>query len=161
MSGDQIDALIHPHLKELLSFAGSNELVGEIKEDSLEERLYQARKELGKTTSYTKEEIDSALITLGLNSSSTIEDAKEIWLTNLIAISPAKLVHQGPSFVTAGLEKAKLINDAYCLLVQVDKNLQISQSKKNEIEILEAKRKREEGFKSESLDEEILEAFSK
>jgi hypothetical protein len=161
ISGDQVDALIHPHLKELLSFTGSSNLVGEINSDSLEERIYQAKKELEENSSFSKEEIDKALLSLGLNSSSTIEDAKEIWQDTLSSINLSKLIHQGVIFVSSAIEKAKIINDAYELLVKVDKSLHTSKSKNNEIEILEEKRIREEQYQVKSLEPELKEAFNK
>ena len=143
VGGEQIDALIHPHLKELLSFSGSNELVGEIKEDSLEERIFQASQELSEIKKYSHEEIQNSLSALGLNSTSSIEDAKEIWQKSLASINLLKLSEQGETFVTAALNQAKIINDAYTLLVSVEKSIRLAESKKNDIEVLEGKLGRE------------------
>jgi len=161
ISGDQVDALIHPHLKELLSFVGSADLVGTINSDSLEERIYQAKKELEDNSNFSKEEIDKALITLGLNSSSTIDDAKEIWQETLTSINLGKLIHQGVLFVSSAIEKARVINEAYELLVKVDKSLHTEKAKTNEIEILEQKRIREEEYQKKSIEPDLAEAFSK
>jgi len=155
ISGEQVDALIHPHLKELLSFTGSDELVGEIKEDSLEERLFQARKDLANHEIASKEDIDKALITLGLNPSSSIDDAKEAWENSLSAINFSKLIYQGINFVSSALEQAKTINNAYAVLVSADSTLKNTKVRKNEIEILEGKKKRADEFVKEAIIEKL------
>lgn len=155
ISGEQVDALIHPHLKELLSFIGSDELVGEIKEDSLDERLFQARKDLDKHQIVSKEEIDKALITLGLNPSSSIDDAKDAWENSLSSINFSKLIFQGINFVSAALTQAKTINDAYAILASADTSLKNAKVKKNEVEILAGKKKRAAEFVKESIAEQL------
>lgn len=160
INGDQIDALLHPHLKELLSFSGSEDLVGEIHEDSIEERLYQAQQELQTTDTYAIEDIQSALITLGLNSSSSIEDAKDAWASQLEEIKLHALLHQGPAFVSAALQRAGKINEAYLLLTRADSSIREKVSHTNEIEKLEGEIKRNQEYKKHDLEEDLANAFS-
>lgn len=155
ISGQQIDALVHPHLKELLSFCGSEELVGEINADSIEERLYQAQKELGEVKEYKHEDIQKALITLGLNGSSSIDDAKDAWMSCLAKIKPAQLTNQGPTFVAAAINKAKAINDAYLLISEVDKSMSKKTTASNNLEHLKGIKERQDSFQKVDLEKDL------
>ena len=55
VSAKDVDKFIHPHLKELLSFEGADEIVGELPEDSLEEMLHAAQETMEQGCSYSRE----------------------------------------------------------------------------------------------------------
>ena len=42
ISGNQVDEMINPNLKKLLSFKGAEDLVGELADNSIEELMHNA-----------------------------------------------------------------------------------------------------------------------
>jgi tellurite resistance protein len=116
ISGDQVDALIHPHLKELLSFCGADEKVGELSENAIEEHLYEA--DFSGQDKITVEDVEKALTILGLSSSGgSLEEAEEVWKEIMEGIKLGQLAYQGAPFVGAALDRAQKIHGAYQTLL--------------------------------------------
>lgn len=109
ISGTQIDEAINKNLKELLSFSGSDELVGELDEDSLEEMLHQA--EAGADVS--QDDVARAMTILGLKSNAKLEDAEKVWLETINNLNLPKLAEIGETFVSAAIDRVTAINNAY------------------------------------------------
>lgn len=131
ISGEQVDAMIHPHLKELLSFCGAEEVVGELSANSIQERMYDASDLFDETL--TMDDVEKALVSLGLSSGGTLEEAEEVWKETMESINLGSLAYQGEAFVGAALERAQKVQNAYSTLVQFDKMLSHKKKqKKNE-----------------------------
>ncbi len=109
VSGAQIDEAINKNLKELLSFPGSEELVGELDEDSLEELLHEA--EAG--ADVCQDEVARAMTILGLKPGAKLEDAEGVWLETINKLNLPKLAEIGETFVSAAIDRMTAINNAY------------------------------------------------
>lgn len=131
ISGDQVDALIHPHLKELLSFCGAEDKVGELRENSIEEQLHHA--EFDNSTNISLEDVEKALATLGLSTTGgTLEEAEEVWREKMESVKLGQLAHQGASFVGAALLQATKIHNAYKTLLDFDMMIKAKKKKARE-----------------------------
>jgi hypothetical protein len=119
ISGEQVDALIHPHLKELLSFCGADEKVGELAENAIEEQLHHA--EFDDTVNISPEDVEKALVTLGLSTTGgTLEEAEEVWKEKMESVKLGQLAYQGPAFVESALAQAQKVHTAYRTLLDFD-----------------------------------------
>ena len=138
-----IDAMLHPHLKELLSFEGADQIVGPHSEDSLEEMLESARENVENKIEYTTEDVHQALTSLGVSHTASLEEAKEAWLNGLKNTDLMAMARFGESFVGASLIRLSEMTKAYQILVQVRESLELKDRSKVEVERLEKKLDRE------------------
>ncbi len=99
ISGKQIDPILHPHLKDLLSFEGAENIIGEVPKDSLEELLQTTK------SNYSEEDVKQALIKLGLTSYARPEEAYEALKDLISSTNLSKLAEQGIEYVDAGVKK--------------------------------------------------------
>lgn len=131
ISGNQVDALIHPHLKELLSFSGADEKVGALAENAIEEQLHHA--EFDASTNITPEDVEKALVILGLSTSGgSLEEAEEVWKEKMQSVKLGQLAHQGVSFVGPALEQALKVHSAYKILLDFDAMIKAKRKKADE-----------------------------
>ncbi len=130
ISGGQVDALIHPHLKELLSFCGADEKVGALAENAIEEQLHHA--EFDGSIHITPEDVEKALVVLGLSTTGgTLEEAEEVWKEKMEGVKLGQLAHQGASYVGAALEQALKVHSAYKTLLDFDAMIKAKKKKAN------------------------------
>ncbi len=108
-SAKDIDADFNPQLRELLSFEGADDLVGEVSEDELGELFHNTKDDVD----ITREEMQEALIILGLKPNSTIDDAKKVWLDTINTLDLPKMSTLGETFVTAAINRITKVNSAY------------------------------------------------
>jgi hypothetical protein len=128
ISGEQVDSLIHPHLKELLSFCGADEKVGALAENAIEEQLHHA--EFDNSVHITPEDVEKALVALGLSTSGgSLEEAEEVWKEKMESVKLGQLAYQGPSYVGAALEQAQKIHQAYQVLLDFDAMIKAKKKK--------------------------------
>jgi hypothetical protein len=123
VASDQVDEFIHPHLKELLSFEGAKDLVGELDEDSLEEMLYEAQEAMASGCDYSPEDVAKSLAVLGLDSTATLQDAEVVWRETIDTLNLPKMANMGETFVTAAINRITTINNAYKKILYVHEHL--------------------------------------
>ncbi len=123
VSSEQVDEFIHPHLKELLSFEGAKDLVGELDEDSLEEMLYEAQEALASGCDYDADDVAKSLAVLGLDGSASLQDAENVWRETIDTLNLPKMAGMGETFVTAAINRITTINDAYKKILYVHEHL--------------------------------------
>jgi hypothetical protein len=143
ISARDVDEMLHPHLKEILSFEGADELVGEVSEDSLEEMLHDAQAAMAEGCSYTKQDVDRGLAVLGLSRAASLEEATEVWKETIHSVDLKTMAGLGETFVTAALNRLTEINDAYKVVLHVHEHIKTQDKAKNEIERLESKIERD------------------
>ena len=132
-----IDATVHPHLKELLSFEGADEIVGPHSEDSLEELLEAAKKDSSIEISYSPEDAYKALGKLGLSKTASLEEANEVWQEAIKRTDLAAMARLGETFVAATLLRLTEMTEAVQVLKQVREDLELKRQSKIEVERLE------------------------
>ncbi|MCB0323764.1 MAG: hypothetical protein KDD69_09335 [Bdellovibrionales bacterium] len=137
-----VDELLHPSLKQLLSFEGAEELVGELSQDSLEEMLHQAKEALEEGSDISGDDVRKALAALGLDRTATLDDAKDVWLTTINELNLPKMARLGETFVTAGINRITRINDAYKSVLHFHEHLESSRKAQTEATRLEKQIKR-------------------
>lgn len=120
VSPNDVDAVLHPHLKELLSFQGAESLVGAVVDNSIEEQANRA-KERGQNISL--EDVDRAMTVLGLDSNSTLEDAENVWLETIENLNLPKMAKLGETFVSAAISRITRINEAYKTILHFHESL--------------------------------------
>ncbi len=160
ISGDSVDAMLHPHLKELLSFSGAEEIVGIAPKDSFEEGFIEA----GEFSSgdFSEENIRKALKTLGLNSFSTPDEAEEAWLEIVNTADLKVLAKQGIDYLIATLSALTKASEAYKLIKrysEIKVGSAVNKSKV-EIEVKDQEAKSEGAVKKEEIENSIKEAFN-
>ena len=138
-SGNEIDELLNPYLKDILTFAGADDLVGEISEDSLEEKLHQAQEMLGSSCDITAEDVDRSLTVLGLGRTSSLADAEEVWRDTIEGLELPKMANLGEQFVTSAIGRITRINDAYKTILHFHEHLKAKDNAEAEIEDLQKK----------------------
>lgn len=143
ISAHDVDEILHPHLKEILSFEGSEELVGEVSEDSLEEMLHNAQNAMDEGCEYTKKDVDRGLAVLGLSRIASLEEATEVWKETILSVDLKTMASLGETFVTAALNRLTEINNAYKVVLHVHEHIKTQDKAKNEIERLESKIERD------------------
>ncbi len=109
VSGSDIDEMLNKNLKDLLSFAGADDMVGELDQNSLEEMIHQA----DQGAEVCKDEVARAMTILGLKSNSTLEDAETVWRETIEKLNLPKMAELGETFVSAAIDRISAINDAY------------------------------------------------
>lgn len=146
-----IDAALHPHLKELLSFEGADQIVGPHSEDSLEELLETAKAEASIEISYTPEDAYNALAKLGLSKTASLEEAREAWVTAIQRTDLIAMARLGETFVLATLTRLSEMTSAYQILMQVREDLETKRKSKVEVERLEKRVERNKEPSSRDL----------
>jgi hypothetical protein len=144
LSAKDVDEFIHPHLKELLSFEGAEDIVGELEEDSLEEMLHAAQEAMGEGSDYSRDEVDRALTVLGLSTTASLEEAETVWRDTIDGVDLKAMADLGETFVTAALNRITEINDAYKKVLHVHEHIEAKMKAKNEVERLEKEIEREQ-----------------
>ena len=139
VSGKNVDEAINPLLKDLLSFDGADDLVGELAPDSMEEKLHRAQSTLAESCEFNDEDIDRSLAVLGLTRGSTFEEAEEVWRETIDTLHLPKMANLGEAYVSAAIARIARINDAYRVLLTVNEHVLAGKSAKNQVEILEKK----------------------
>lgn len=112
-SGKDIDAALNPHLKELLSFEGSEDLVGQADQDSLDDMLHDVQETLDESLNISKDDMLRALTILGLTQRATLQDAEAVWRETIATLELPKMAALGETFVSAALNRICRVNDAY------------------------------------------------
>lgn len=108
-SASSVDEQLHPHLKSLLNFSGSEDLVGKLAEDSFEEMLASANQ----GASVSHDEVARAVTILGLKSNAKLADAEEVWRETIDSLNLPKMAQLGETFVSAAINRITQINEAY------------------------------------------------
>ncbi len=160
ISGDSVDAMLHPHLKELLSFTGAEEIVGEAPTDSFEEGFMNS----GDLSSddFSEEKIKQALATLGLNSFSTPDEAEEAWLEIIKSTDIQTVAKQGIDYLIATLNALRKTSEAYKLIkryTEIKANTKVTKNKLS-IQSKDQEAKSEGAAKKEEIENSIKEAFN-
>jgi len=109
VSGSAIDEMINKNLKDLLSFQGAEDMVGELDEHALEEMLHQA----DEGAEVSKDEVTRAMAILGLDNNSTLKDAEKVWRETIKKLNLPQMAELGETFVSAALDRITAINNAY------------------------------------------------
>lgn len=115
-----VDAALHPHLKELLSFNGAESLVGQLVKDSVEEKIQEAQT-AGSDVSL--EDVERAMTVLGLSTNATLEDAEEVWRETIDNLNLPKMASLGETFVSAAINRITRINEAYKAILRFHESL--------------------------------------
>ncbi len=142
VAGDDIDELINPHLKALLSFDGADELVGELPENSMDELLHNAKELLGSEISITGEDVERALTVLGLDRTKSLDCAEEVWKETIENLNLPKMSNLGETYVTAAINRITRINDAYKTVLHFHEHLEAKHQAKQDVATLEKQIKR-------------------
>jgi len=108
-----VNEMLNPQLKELLSFEGSDRLVGEVSEDSLQELIHNAQEGMMEGEKVSLDNMERALAILGLASNASLQDAEDVWKETIANLNLPKMADLGETFVTAALQRVTRINDAY------------------------------------------------
>lgn len=112
-SGTVISEDINPYLKELLSFQGAEDLVGEADEDSIGEMMHAAKEAMDEGEQISHDEMARSLTILGLGQNAKLEDAEEVWKDTINNLDLPKMAELGETFVSAAINRITRINDAY------------------------------------------------
>lgn len=145
VSGKQIDETLHPHLKELLSFSGAEQIVGQVNEDSLDERLHNAKEKLDSECDFTLADVRSAMEAMGLSPSATYDEAEEYWKNTIKQLNLPQMAALGESFVTAALGRINKIHDAFRIVSKFNAHVETVRRAENDVEIIEGQIKRSRG----------------
>jgi|GEM_PF-3655651 len=113
ISGSEIDETINPHLKDLLSFEGSEGLVGELDSDSLEEMVQMATQSMAEGEAISHDDFARAMTILGLESNAKLEDAEEVWKETISNLNLPRMADLGETFVSAAIQRITKVNEAY------------------------------------------------
>lgn len=123
ISANDVDEIIHPHLKSLLSFEGSENLVGRASENSIEEMIQQTQAR-GLGSHVSVDELSRALTVLGLPESSNLEDATEVWKATIDNLNLSKMADLGETFVSAAINRISRVNEAYKVILSFHSRLE-------------------------------------
>lgn len=122
--GQDIDADFNPHLKDLLSFEGAEDLVGEIDEDSVDELAHAADDSFYEGSEITRDDMARSLTILGLGIHATLEDAEAVWKETIETLDLPKMAKLGETFVSAAINRITRINDAYKTILHFHERLE-------------------------------------
>jgi hypothetical protein len=123
VSAEGVNAHINPYLKELLSFEGSQDLVGEVESDSLEEMAFQAKQAMAEGANVSFDEMERSLAILGLGSNAKLKDAETVWRETIDGLNLPKMADLGETFVTAAINRISTINEAYKTILKFHQSL--------------------------------------
>jgi DnaJ-domain-containing protein 1 len=112
ISGSSVNENFNPYLKELLSFAGADYLVGKNYED-IEENPPEAPAE-----DLSQEEIDRAYAVLGLAETAGMREAEKVWRETIDHLDLPKMADLGETFVSAAINRITRINEAYKVVLK-------------------------------------------
>ena len=121
VSPSSIDEMLHPHLKELLSFDGAESLVGPVEHDSVEEKAIKAM-ESGKED-ISLDDVERAMTVLGLSTNATLGDAEKVWMDTIDTLNLPKMANLGETFVSAAISRISRINEAYKTILHFHESL--------------------------------------
>lgn len=121
-----INEAIHPHLKELLNFVGSEKLVGPVDEDSIEGMMVNAEETDGSILPVSRDELSRAMTILGLQANAKLTDAEEVWRETIDNLNLPKMSRLGETFVSAATNRISRINEAYKTILQFHQELGIA-----------------------------------
>lgn len=113
VAGRQVDGTLNPYLKDLLSFSGSDELVGETDPAALSEMIYNANQALSEGERLSHDDFERAMAVLGLDSRSKLADAETVWKETISNLNLPKMADLGETFVSAAIARITRVNDAY------------------------------------------------
>lgn len=116
-----VDEAIHPHLKELLSFEGAEQLVGRATEGSIDEMITQAMDTPEENISL--DDVENALTVLGLPTTAKLLDAESVWKETIENLNLPKLAGLGETFVTAAINRISKINSAYRTILHFQQSM--------------------------------------
>lgn len=125
IAGRQIDSSVNPHLKELLSFKGAEELVGEASHDSLSEMFHNANLAIAEGERVSHDEFERAMAVLGLEGNAKLRDATEVWKETINNLNLPKMADVGETFVSAAIARITRINDAYKVILDYNKRAKV------------------------------------
>lgn len=108
IAASSVDERIHPHLKKLLSFSGSEDLVGRSTSGSIDEMINNAIDQ-----HISVDDVTRALTVLGLPSTSGLDDATNVWKETIDNLNLPKMANLGETFVSAAINRISRINEAY------------------------------------------------
>lgn len=128
VTSKSIDETINPDLKDLLSFAGADEMVGEVEADSLEELYHNAQQGMEEGAIISQDEFARAMTILGLDCNAKLEDAEEVWRETINNLNLPKMVDLGETFVSAAISRITRINDAYKTILHFHSHLHKSRT---------------------------------
>ena len=117
IAGDAVDEEIHPHLKELLSFQGAEDLVGEFDEESIEELMHSAQDAMAEGAKVSQDDVARAMTILGLDGRAKMEDVEEVWRETIDKLNLPKMADLGETFVSAAINRITRINEAYKVIL--------------------------------------------
>ena len=117
IAASSVDEILNPHLKQLLSFKGAEDLVGQAGENSIHEMMHKAS-EGEEGIKISVEDLERALTVLGLKSNATLENAEEVWRETIENLDLPKMLDSGETFVSAAIARIGKINDAYRTILQ-------------------------------------------
>jgi len=115
ISGKNVNEAINPFLKELLSFAGADFLVG---------RNYEAIAELPEDASaeaVSADELERAHAVLGLQHGAGLKEAESVWRETIDNLDLPKMAELGETFVSAAINRITRINEAYKVMLRLRK----------------------------------------
>lgn len=118
IAGGDVDALLHPHMKELLSFPGAEQLVGEFGEAAFSTYAKNTCLALAEGISVSKDDLGRAYAMLGVPLHSALSKIESTWRNSISEINVAQMADLGETFVSAAINRLKEINDAYKILLQ-------------------------------------------
>ena len=121
ISGKSVDQGVHQNLKELLSFQGSDDLVGEVDPNSIDELIHSATSALSEGERVSMDEVERSLAILGLKSNAKLQDAEAVWRETLENLNLGKMAQLGETFVTAALNRITTINEAFKVIAKFHK----------------------------------------
>ncbi len=120
IAGRDVDAGIHPNLRELLSFSGSQDLVGQAGEGSIDDLIEKVSEEEQKIST---DELLRALTILGLNGKSSLEEAENVWKETINSLDLPRMANLGETFVSAAINRITRINEAYKTILTFHESL--------------------------------------
>ena len=150
-AGKDIDEVLHPHLKKLLSFEGADEIVGQLPEDSLENMLTSAKQALQEGSELSFDDLKRAFAVLGLQRTASMDDVQKIWKDTINSLNLPKMAELGETFVTAALHQANDIHNAYKTILAFQSQQEQTQKTTVEVKKLEAELKNKETNSKDAL----------
>lgn len=109
IGANSVDPDLHPHLRELLSFPGSESLVGPAPEGSIEQLIATP----GEEVLLSQDDLYRALTILGLERTNSLEDAEVVWKETINNLDLPKMAALGETFVSAAINRITRVNEAY------------------------------------------------
>lgn len=113
MAGNKVNEAINPHLKEMLSFQGAEQLVGELDDDSIEELTSGVQEALAEGERVSRDDLQRALAILGLATAAKLSEAEAVWRQTIDDLNLPKMAGLGETYVTAAINRISKINEAY------------------------------------------------